>query len=169
MAISQYPAGSQSTPGEYGNFTRYGVENAALYKARAVGDHATKLGACKALRERRYTPYFGVCHFNDSLFGSAAYRRARLSPPLQGACVYPAVGINRQRLPEIATGAKRPRNDKSEAIAVLTVVCTNRQHIAGSHAKKARPGAGARRFFSASALDVGEVAHGLLYGAEVGK
>ena len=158
MAISQYPAGSQGTPGEYGNFTRHGVENAALYKARAVGDHATKLGACKALRERRYTPYFGVCHFNDSLFGSAAYRRARLSPPLQGAC-----------LPEIATGAKRPRNDKSEAIAVLTVVCTNRQHIAGSHAKKARPGAGARRFFSASALDVGEVAHGLLYGAEVGK
>ena len=66
-----------------------------------------------ALRERRYTPYFGVCHFNDSLFGSAAYRRARLSPPLQGACVCPAVGINRQCLPEIATGAKRPRNDKS--------------------------------------------------------
>ena len=85
MAISQYPAGSQGTPGEYGNFTRHGVENAALYKARAVGDHATKLGACKALRERRYTPYFGVCHFNDSLFGSAAYRRARLSPPLQRA------------------------------------------------------------------------------------
>ena len=82
MAISQYPAGSQGTPGEYGNFTRHSVENAALYKARAVGNHTTKLGACKALRERRYTPYFGVCHFNDSLFGSAAYRRARLSPPL---------------------------------------------------------------------------------------
>ena len=101
MAISQYPAGSQGTPGEYGNFTRHGVENAALYKARAVGDHATKLGACKALRERRYTPYFGVCHFNDSLFGSAAYRRARLSPPLQGACVCPAVGINRQCFPRL--------------------------------------------------------------------
>ena len=83
VAISQYPAGSQGTPGEYGNFTRHSVENAALYKARAVGNHTTKLGACKALRERRYTPYFGVCHFNDSLFGSAAYRRARLSPPLQ--------------------------------------------------------------------------------------
>ena len=53
MAISQYPAGSQGTPGEYGNFTRHGVENAALYKARAVGNHTTKLGACKALRERR--------------------------------------------------------------------------------------------------------------------
>ena len=52
MAISQYPAGSQGTPGEYGNFTRHSVENAALYKARAVGDHTTKLGACKALRER---------------------------------------------------------------------------------------------------------------------
>ena len=54
MAISQYPAGSQGTPGEYGNFTRHSVENAALYKARAVGNHTTKLGACKALRERRY-------------------------------------------------------------------------------------------------------------------
>ena len=151
MAISQYPAESQGTPGEYGNFTRHGVENAALYKARAVGNHTTKLGACKALRERRYTPYFGVCHFNDSLFGSAAYRRARLSPPLQGACVCPAVGINRQCLPEIATGAKRPRNDKSEAIAVLTVVCTNRQHIAGSHAKSAPRGRGTQILFRFSA------------------
>ncbi|MFR2094612.1 MAG: hypothetical protein ACLS4V_06950 [Oscillospiraceae bacterium] len=35
MAISQYPAGSQGTPGEYGNFTRRSVEGAALYKARA--------------------------------------------------------------------------------------------------------------------------------------
>ena len=131
MAISQYPAGSQGTPGEYGNFTRHSVENAALYKARAVGNHTTKLGACKALRERRYTPYFGVCHFNDSLFGSAAYRRARLSPPLQGACVCPAVGINRQCLPEIATGAKRPRNDKSEAISILTIVCVSSGYASG--------------------------------------
>ena len=104
-----------------------------------------------ALRERRYTPYFGVCHFNDSLFGSAAYRRARLSPPLQGACVCPAVGINRQCLSEIATGAKRPRNDKSEAIAVLTVVCTNRQHIAGSHAKSVPRGRGTQILFRFSA------------------
>ena len=37
VAISQYPAGSQGTPGEYGNFTRRGVEDAAPYKARAVG------------------------------------------------------------------------------------------------------------------------------------
>ena len=76
---------------------------------------------------------------------------ARLSPPLQGACVCPAVGINRQCLPEIATGAKRPRNDKSEAIAVLTVVCTNRQHIAGSHAKSVPRGRGAQILFRFSA------------------
>ena len=69
MAISQYPAGSQGTPGEYGNFTRHSVENAALYKARAVGNHTTKLGACKALRQRRYTPYFGVCHFDGGWYG----------------------------------------------------------------------------------------------------
>ena len=54
VAISQYPAGSQGAPGEYGNFTPRGVEDAAPYKARAVGDHATKPGACKALTERRY-------------------------------------------------------------------------------------------------------------------
>ena len=35
VAISQNTAGSQGTPGEYGNFTRRGVEDAALYKARA--------------------------------------------------------------------------------------------------------------------------------------
>ena len=35
-------------------------------------------------------------------------------------------------LPEIATGAKRPRNDKSGAIAVLAIACANRQCSAGS-------------------------------------
>ena len=34
VAISQDPAGSQGTPGEYGNFTRRSVEDAAPYKAR---------------------------------------------------------------------------------------------------------------------------------------
>ena len=58
---------------------------------------------------------------------------------------------NRQCLPEIATGAKRPRNDKSEAIAVLTVVCTNRQHIAGSHAKSVPRGRGTQILFRFSA------------------
>ena len=28
-------------------------------------------------------PYKGSCHFNDALYESAVYRRARLSPPLQ--------------------------------------------------------------------------------------
>ena len=71
VAISQYPAGSQGTPGEYGNFTRHSVENAALYKARAVGNHTTKLGACKALRERRYIGVCGrrSCHETCSLQG----------------------------------------------------------------------------------------------------
>ena len=83
MAISQYPVGSQGTPGEYGNFTRHSVENAALYKARAVGNHTTKLGACKALRERRYTPYFGVCRFHGRLYGSGVRSREGHAAPLQ--------------------------------------------------------------------------------------
>ena len=39
---------------------------------------------------------------------------------------------NRQCLLEIATGAKRPRNDKSGAISILTIVCSGRQRTAGS-------------------------------------
>ena len=38
----------------------------------------------------------------------------------------------RNCLHEIATGAKRPRNDKSGAIAVLAIACANRQCSAGS-------------------------------------
>ena len=34
-------------------------------------------------------------------------------------------------LPEIATGAKRPRNDKSIAFSILTVAGTNRLRCAG--------------------------------------
>ena len=43
-------------------------------------------------------------------------RREGTARPLQGACVCPAVGTNRQCLPEIATGAKRPRNDNSGGV-----------------------------------------------------
>ena len=53
------------------------------------------LPACKALTERRYifslaaalcnerrhTPYFGACRFNDALYESAVYRRARCPLP----------------------------------------------------------------------------------------
>ena len=49
MAISQNTAGSQGTPGEYGNFTRRGVEDAAPYKTCAFDDStrkfATAIGA----------------------------------------------------------------------------------------------------------------------------
>ena len=39
---------------------------------------------------------------------------------------------NRDCLPEIATGAKRPRNDKSGAFTILTMACTRRRCSAGS-------------------------------------
>jgi len=38
---------------------------------------------------------------------------------------------NRNCLPEIATGAKRPRNDKSEAISILTIVCVSSGYASG--------------------------------------
>ena len=62
-------------------------------------------GQCR-LPIRRRTPK--VCHFIDSLFLAQVQRRARLSPPLQGVCVCPAVGTNRQCLPEIATAPVGP-------------------------------------------------------------
>ena len=68
MAISQNTAGSQGTPGEYGNFTRRGVEDTAPYKACASGVHATKPTACKALTERRYRRNWSV-RFIDALYG----------------------------------------------------------------------------------------------------
>ena len=40
VGISQYAAGTQEGPGEYDIVTRRGVEDAAPYKTRAVGDAA---------------------------------------------------------------------------------------------------------------------------------
>ena len=67
MAISQYPAGSQGTPGEYGNFTRRGVEGAALYKARAFARQSVQIGSAfprlpraqsaLAMTNRRLSPF----------------------------------------------------------------------------------------------------------------
>ena len=45
VAISQDPAGSQGTPGEYGNFTRRSVEDAAPYKARVVDRQLVRVGS----------------------------------------------------------------------------------------------------------------------------
>ena len=58
-----------------------------------------------------------------------AKRRANLAGPGR------TTGYSRRNcscLHEIATGAKRPRNDKSGAIAVLAIACANRQCSAGS-------------------------------------
>ena len=55
--------------------------------------------------------------------------------PLQTQSVHTILTVacaNRQCLLEIATGAKRPRNDKSGAISILTIVCSGRQRTAGS-------------------------------------
>ena len=55
---------------------------------------------------------------------------SRTPPPTR--CVRSAIhGAKRQCLPEIATGAKRPRNDNSGAGAVLAIACSDRQHCAG--------------------------------------
>ena len=80
----QHSAGSQGTPGEYGNFTRRGVEDTAPYKACASGVHATKPTACKALTERRYRRNRFV-PFIDALYQSMVRRGACPSPTMARA------------------------------------------------------------------------------------
>ena len=82
------------------------------------------LPVCKALSERRYTLYFG------------AYRLS-------------AAGMGRQCPPEIATGAKRPRNDNSGAGTILTPSRSYRKCSAGPGCPlpAGRRGAAPERFF----------------------
>ena len=74
VAISQYPAGSQGTPGEYGNFTRRGVEDAAPYKARAVGGMPPNLQPARRSLSAA-TPILRRLPFNGSRYGAAVPSR----------------------------------------------------------------------------------------------
>ena len=59
-------------------------------------------------------PYKGSCHFNDALYESAVYRRARLSPPLQhpAACrIFSIVPYSPGKIHPV--GKKRPLSVKS--------------------------------------------------------
>ena len=90
----QHSAGSQGTPGEYGNFTRRGVEDTAPYKACASGVHATKPTACKALTERRYRRNRFVRFYRQPVhFGSTAPGPAVRSPTTHNwrPCASPAL------------------------------------------------------------------------------
>ena len=60
-------------------------------------------------------------------------RRSATKPtsPVGTGSVLTAAGTSRQCLPGIATGAKRPRNDKSGAITVLAIARANRSCSAG--------------------------------------
>ena len=94
MGISQDPAGLQEGLGEYGNFTRRGVEDTAPYKACASGVHATKPTACKALTERRYRRNRFVRFYRQPVhFGSTAPGPAVRSPTTHNwrPCASPAL------------------------------------------------------------------------------
>ena len=73
-----------------------------------------------ALSERRYTPYFGVCHFNGGRYGTAV----------------PSRDCTPRALPRASrsgrhVGLRPPRNDNSGAFAILTAVCTDCKCVAG--------------------------------------
>ena len=149
VAISQHPAGSQGTPGEYGNFTRRGVEDTAPYK-----------GGCRTRVPSR------DCHVASLLAmtrqGNARCTSALLPLNIPYKAVTPRKGDaasvrrqSRQRLRSdrryrrnrflrfyrhlVRTGSAfprlprrfAPRNDNSEVHTILTMACTDRQHCAG--------------------------------------
>ena len=78
------------------------------YNSRCGRRSTTKPTACKALSERRYTPYFGVCHFNGGRYGTAVPSR------------------------DCHVGLRPPRNDNSGASAVLAAAGTGCECSAGS-------------------------------------
>ena len=78
------------------------------YNSRCGRRSATKPTACMALSERRYTPYFGVCHFNGGRYGTAVPSR------------------------DCHVGLRPPRNDNSGAGAVLAAAGTGCECSAGS-------------------------------------
>ena len=71
--------------------------------------------------------------------------------PLQGACVCPAVGTNRQCFPEIATAPLGPRNDKSGAFTIVTATGTSRSCGAG----RGQPGPYKARAFARRSVQIG--------------
>ena len=75
---------------------------------------AARSGRHVGLRPPRNDKSGGYYRFIVNLFGSAVQRRERHAAPLH----WPL------RAGEIAMGAKRPRNDKSGAFAILTAACT---------------------------------------------
>ena len=75
-----------------------------------------------------------ACAVGDSTHKFAAAKGGHY-PPLQTQSAFTfltAACTNCKYLPEIATGAKRPRNDKSGAFTILTMACTRRRCSAGS-------------------------------------
>ena len=73
------------------------------------------------LRSRRHAPL--ICHCEE-----AAGRRGNLG---KAVTILPGLSCDPAGYCEIATGAKRPRNDKSLAFTVLTKACTGRKCSAG--------------------------------------
>ena len=77
-------------------------------------------------------PYNGVCGRRwCPEICSCQWRSLTAATDAIGLYVLSAAGTNRQCLPEIATGAKRPRNDNLGAFTILTIACTGGRCVAG--------------------------------------
>ena len=78
-----------------------------------------------------------ICHCEEANGRRGALSAKREEVPLgcnlgKAVTISPGVPCYPAVYREIATGAKRPRNDKSGAISILTIVCSGRERTDGS-------------------------------------
>ncbi len=81
MGISQDPAGSRGTPGEYGNFTRRSVEDAAPYKARVFDRQLVRVGSASPRLPRPLRGLAMTTRLAASLNFSICLSLHNLNPP----------------------------------------------------------------------------------------
>ena len=100
------------------------------------GDSPARLRTCSPYRlpSKWQTP--PICHCEEAAGRRGALSAQREEVPLGCNLAGPGwitgqLRRIRKLVREIATGAKRPRNDNSEVHTILTMACTDRQHCAG--------------------------------------
>ena len=110
----RFHQGFPSMPHRGRNIQKFGMECGSSRICHCEEDAGRRGNLGKALSVRTE---------NDKTYKPIASVAARAS--------LTAAGTKQHCLPEIATGAKRPRNGKSEAISILTIVCVSSGYASG--------------------------------------
>ena len=96
--------------------------------ARAVGGVPPNLQVCKAVTDRRYTPFFGCFRFDDGLYHRQVRRRERHAAPLQWRVRSAEYHKTCNCLRRSLTAA----TPYFSAVSILTMACTIGKCVAGS-------------------------------------